>query len=179
MLFIGNPKGRSIMISRDDKSNYMIKNALDEMDNSNDMCAPWTRGVVTDMLAKQIACLSWNTNHALCKLAILLGRLDASEANFKVDWTYVPLKVRLQDTTAMMWSQPTHCLERVFSSVKIDDWKSIGILTSVPRPRWSSHALSRNSVSSMLPSLDAVHNVDMLDVDIEHSLQHRVTLIRP
>jgi len=135
------------MISRDDKSNYK--------------CAPWTRGVLIDMLAKQIACLSWNANHALCKLATLLGRLDASEANFKVDWTYVPLKVRLQDTTAMMWSQPMHCLERVFSSVKIDDWKSIGILTSVPRPRWSSHALSSNRFSSMLLFWNAGHDVDM------------------
>ena len=102
-----------------------LKKALDEMDKCNDMCAAWTRGAVMDMLAKQLAGLSWNANHTLCKLAILLGRLDAAEASFDVDWTFVPLKARLQDTTAMTWSEPMHRLEHVFSSVKIQDWQRI------------------------------------------------------
>jgi len=102
-----------------------IKNALDEMDKHSDVCAAWTRGAVLDMLAKQVAGLSWNANHTLCKLAILLGHLDAAEASFDVDWTFVPLKTRLQDTTAMTWSQPMHRLEHIFSSVKIHDWESI------------------------------------------------------
>ena len=102
-----------------------LKNAIDEMDKRNDMCAAWTRGAVMDMLAKQLAGLSWNANHTLCKLAILLGRLDAAEASFDVDWTFVPLKARLQDTTTMTWSGPIHHLQHVFSSVKIQDWQRI------------------------------------------------------
>mmetsp|Transcript_67016 Transcript_67016/g.108683 ORF Transcript_67016/g.108683 Transcript_67016/m.108683 type:complete len:987 (-) Transcript_67016:61-3021(-) len=102
-----------------------LQKALIEMDKGNDMCAAWTREAVMDMLAKQVAALSWNANHTLCKLAILLGRLDAAEASFDVDWTFVPLKARLQDTTAMTWSEPMHRLENVFSSVKIQDWQRI------------------------------------------------------
>lgn len=80
----------------------LLKNAVNDLDMCMSAQAHLSSSV-TSVLANQVAALTWNANHTLCSLAILLGRLDPAERSFEVDWKFSSLKERLKSSLSGAW----------------------------------------------------------------------------